>query len=377
MLSGEAGIIQELVSPWNPMRVILVVTGSSDEALSRASQALNRELHLLGMQGEVAIAQELSSPEPIENGQHDADFTVGDLGYEEEVVYGTRLHMVGYDFDMPVGCAWTENEGTLEVTFPPWLIRPGRNEILVSVEMNLDNEDKCLFLGAKHLWATIHRNSHFHLPCTPQDVEPTLDLFPYPFDMWPSLGGLLLVLPEAPRQFDYGLMLKVAAGLGAVDCGDCLALQVTMADLLNQENRQGKDLILMGRPTIHEWIVELNDRLPQPFEPNSDILRPWLESVVSAQDSSRSIGLIEEIAAPWDLDRTILVLTGTTDEGVDLATTTLFSRGDALSGNVVLVEESTGIRSFDAVPMLGVLGGQGSGSDVSPTLLIQLAERWW
>lgn len=45
--------------------------------------------------------------------------------------------------------------------------------------------------------------------------------------MRPSLGGLLLVLPEAPQQFDYGQMLKVAAALGAVACGDWLGAPVS------------------------------------------------------------------------------------------------------------------------------------------------------
>ena len=416
-LSDDQGVIQELVSPWNPMRMVLAVTGGSDEGLSKASQALNREAHLLSMQGSVAIVQAVSSPEPVENRQYDADFTVADLGYGEEVVYGAKPHVLDYEFYMPVGCAVNEEAwftlyfgharvasptnssmdvyfndvpihsvlldennasgGTLEVLLPSWLIRSGRNEIRISIEMNLDNEDKCLFLDAQHLWTAIYSHSHFHLPCTPQDVVPSLDLFPYPFNERPSLSGLLLILPDLPRQFDYDLMLKVAAGLGATDCGDCLALQVTTANLLNQERRQGKDLFMIGRPSIHSWIAELNDRLPQPFEPGSDTLRPQFESAISTQDPSRSIGLIEELPAPWDLDRTILVLTGTTDEGVDLASTTLFSRGDALAGNVVLVEESARIRSFDAGPLLSASGSRASRSDATQTLLIQLGERWW
>ena len=243
--------------------------------------------------------------------------------------------------------------------------------------MNLDNEDKCLFLDAQHLWTAIYSHSHFHLPCTPQDVEPSLDLFPYPFNERPNLNGLLLILPDLPRQFDYDLMLKVAARLGAADRGDFLVLNATTADLLNQGSRQGKDLFMIGRPSIHSWIAELNDRLPQPFEPDSDALRPQLELAISAQDPSRSIGLIEELPAPWDLERTILVLTGTTDEGVDLAITTLFSQGDALAGNVVLVEESARIRSFDAGPLLSASGSRASRSDATQTLLIQLGERWW
>jgi hypothetical protein len=121
----------------------------------------------------------------------------------------------------------------------------------------------------------------------------------------------------------------------------------------------------------------LNDRLPQPFEPGSDLLQPQLESAVWVQEPSRSIGLIEELAAPWDLERTILVLTGTTDEGVVLASRVLFSRVDALAGNVVLVEESGGADDLDIRSSLAMPGSRAAMPDASQTLLIQLGERWW
>jgi hypothetical protein len=417
VLSDEQGVIQELVSPWNSLRMVLVVTGGSDEGLYKASQALNREARLLGMQGSVAIVQVVLPPEPEESDQRDVDFTMADLGYEDEAVQGTDPRSINYRFDMPLGWRATEDprftlyfgharavsptsssmevylndvpvdsvlldesnasEGILEVSLPSWLIRSGRNEIRISVEMNLDNEDKCLFLDSGHLWTAIYSHSYVHLPYVSQDVEPSLDLFPYPFNKRPSLGGLILVLSDRPRQLDYALMLDVAMGLGAADGRDSFALNVTTADLVTQEDRQDKDLLLIGRPSVNALIGELNDWLPQPFEPGSDLLAPRLESVVFVQDPTRNIGLIEELAAPWDPERTILVLTGTTDEGVALAATTLLSQGGALAGNVALVEESVGIQTFDTRYLLPTPEREIEIPDASQSLLIQLGERWW
>lgn len=418
-LSAERGVIQELVSPWNPQRMILVVTGSDDEGLVKASQALNREAHLLDMQGPVAIVDTVFPPEPVEDSQIDVDFTVADLGYEEEIVYGTKPHTVDYHFDMPLGFDITgdarftlrfghasiaspassslsvhfngiplrsvlldesnAHEGTREVSLPHWLIRPGRNEIRVSVEMNLDNEDKCLFLDSEQVWTAIYSDSNFHLPFNSQDVEPALNLFPYPFDEQPGLSGLILILPDRPRQSDYDLMLTLAAGLGAVDQGDSIALDATTADLVTQENRRNKDLILVGRPSLHSLIADLNESLPQPFEPGSDQIHSQIESVLFVQDPSRNIGLIEELTAPWDPEQTILVLTGTTDEGVLLAGTTLLSHSDALAGNVALVEaieESVQIHTFDTRSFLS-MPGDGDGMPDVNQILAQLSERWW
>jgi hypothetical protein len=342
---------------------------------------------------------------------------MADLGYEDEVVYGTSPHRVTYRFDMPLGWTATEDprftlyfgharaasptdssmevylndipvdsvlldesnasEGTLEVSLPSWLIRSGRNEIRISVEMNLDDEDKCLFLDSGHLWTAMYSHSYVHLPYVSQDVEPSLDLFPYPFNKTPNLGGLLLIFPDRPREFDYDLMVKTAVGLGAADRGDSLALNVTTADLVTQEDRQDKDLLLIGRPSAHALIAELNDRLPQPFEPGSDLPSPRLESVVFVQDPARDIGLIEELAAPWNPERTILVLTGTTDEGVALAATMLLSQGRALAGDVALVEESVGFQTFDTRHLLSTPEMEIERPDANQARLIQLGERWW
>ena len=414
-LSEDQGVIQEMVSPWNPMRMILVVTGHSDDGLSQASRALNQKAHLLDMQGAVAIVQSVSPPQPVESRQLDADFTVADVGYEDEVVYGIGLHTLDYYFSVPAGFALdgearfnlyfghatiasptksfldvrfnggpiasallderNASSGTLEVSLPSRLIRPGRNEIRISIVMNLDNQD--LVEDTEQLWTAVYSHSSLHLPFTPQGVEPSLDLFLYPFNKRPSLRGLLLVLPDHTRLFDYDLMLQLAAGLGAADRGEYLALDVTTADLITSEDRQDRDLFLIGRPTVHSLIAELNDRLPQPFEPGSDLLRPKFDPVVYRQHPSRNIGLIEELAAPWDPERTILVLTGTTDEGVVLASTTLFSQRDKLAGNVVFVEGSLGVRALDthSLPSTPVSRAQGPGMDQS--LLIQLGERWW
>lgn len=416
-LSDEHGVIQELASPWSPLHIILVVTGGSDEGLEKASQALNRKGHLLGMHGPIAIVEQVLSSEVARYRQPSADFTVADLGYEDEVVYGTRPHSLVYRFQMPPG--WTvaeeprfvlyldhlditdtvnsfldiyfndvlldsvllgegdvSGEG-LEVSLPPTLVRSGLNEVRISVEGRSDGEEECLLLDTKDIWAVFYSHSRFYLPIAPQALEPSLELFPYPFNKHPNLSGMLLVLPDSPGQLDYDVMLKVAAGLGAADRGVALTLNVTTADLVTRENRQDKDLLLIGRPSVHSLLANLNDKLPQPFETGSDLLVPQIEPAVVVQDPSQSLGLIEEMTAPWDSERTVLVLTGTTDEGVDLAGTTLFTQLDRLSGNVVLIDESLGIRAFDTRQRLSASESEPQGSDMNHDVLIQLSDRWW
>jgi uncharacterized repeat protein (TIGR01451 family) len=48
------GIVEEIVSPWDQTRAILVITGLSDEAVYKASQAMSFESHFPGMKGPFA-----------------------------------------------------------------------------------------------------------------------------------------------------------------------------------------------------------------------------------------------------------------------------------------------------------------------------------
>ena len=416
-LFGEQGVIQALVSPWTPMRRILIVTGRSDEGLSRASQALNQEEYLAMMRGSAAIVQPVPSLEPDESLDRVVEFSVADLGYEEEVFYGTRPRTLRYRFYMPLGFAFNgtprltlyfgharttsptrsslnvylnsvpirsallddrnASGGILDINLPTSLIDPGSNEIRIDIDMNLDDQDRCLFLDSETVWTVFYSHSYFYLPFSPLELEPSLDLFLYPFNKRPNLSGLLLILPDRPGQFDYDLMVQVAAGLGAADRGDSLALGVTTAELVTPEDLEDMDLFLIGRPSVHSLIAELNDSLPQPFELSSDLPRLWLDPAIYVQDPSRSIGFIEELPAPWDPERMILVLTGTTDEGVALASTALFSRSDALTGDVAFIEESGDIQVLDTRLLPPVPIKLPKRPEQSPSLVFQLGEWWW
>jgi len=416
-LSDEQGAIQELVSPWNPQRLVLVVTGRSDEALSQAGQALGRGIDPLVVQGSVAIVESVTSTEQIESPLPDVEIKLADLGYKEQVVYGTQPHTLRYPFEMPAGFAAKEepqfilyfdhapttspptsflgiflngipirtiqldqnnaHKQAVEISLPSRLIRPGQNEIRVDVHMDLEGEDRCQLLDSERLWTTIYNDSYIYLPLTLQDVAPSLDLFPYPFNKHPGLSDLLIVLPNQSEESERDLMLRIASGLGAAAQGDSLTPDVTRVGLVTQGDLYDRDLILIGRPSTHSMIADLNANLPQPFEPGSDQLRLQPESIAYVQDVSWHVGVIEELAAPWDPERTILVITGTSDEGLALAGTALLSRDDALAGNVALVEESAGIYAWEAHVQLLSAESQTRRLEIDQALVIRLGERWW
>ena len=418
-VSEDQGVIAEIVSPWNPLRLILVVSGLSDEGMSKACLALNRQSPFLGMRGEVSIVQGVSDPPLAQSKPRDVDITLASLGYEDEVVCGTAPDTLSYRFYMPWGWKMIENprlvlsfghsevvdpenssldvelngvpvgsvlldgrnvnEGLLEIDLPAWQIEPRRNTLNVSVEMNLAGEDKCVFFNDCHIWTVVRSSSYIHLPFAPLEVEASLALFPYPFSERPNLEDLLLVLPEEPATQDQDAMVRLAAMLGAAARGDYLTVQAVTAGDATESALEENNLIIFGRPTANSLIRGLNESLPQPFEDGTDLLRPQIGSVVFAPDPERDVGLIQEMVSPWNSNRTALVLTGTTDEGVSLACAALISRSDRLAGNVAVTEALTGTiytyETRELAPAQEPQTVEKAGWDSG--LMGRLAEWWW
>ena len=419
-LSKGQGVIEELVSPWNPLRMILVVSGLSDAGVSKASLALNRESHFLGMRGPVSIVTAVTPPPPLEQRATDIDSTLAVLGYEDQVVCGTLPVYLEYRFYMPFSWSMMEeprfvlsfshseiidpklssidvglngvplssallneeniNNGLLEIELPAWRIEPGRNKINVSIEMNLiEAEDKCIFMDSCHLWTVINSNSYIHLPVTSLEVEPSLDLFSYPFSQNPDLDDLALVLPDDPQAGDLKGMLDLALMLGDTARGDYLTVEVVTAGDLTETMRKERQLIVLGQPTANALIQELNEWLPQPFEKGTNLLRPEINSVTFVQDPERDAGLIQELASPWNPEKTVLVITGTTGEGVSMAYEMLLFGAWSLAGNVAVVENSFGpVYSYETRTLTLAQESQTVEKvDVDSALRTRLAERWW
>lgn len=428
ILKPEYGVIQEIQSPWNPYRMMLVISGQTDQALARASQALNRNVRFPGMSGPVAVVQDVLPPIPQAGQERKIDLSFADLGMEDQVVFGAARRWIRADFylprafelveepqlflsfnhsrlvdgtisaldvylkEVPVGTTLLDDsnivDGLLQVDLPAWQLRSGRNQLAIQVEMHLSpDEDECEVFGDRRLWTVIRSDSFIRLPYQDQWVQPTLALFPYPFDEDVNLTDVLLVIPPRPNALELQMMMELAVNLGRAAGGDYIALDVTTADKVSPETLYGRHVILIGRPSRNSLLRAMNDQLPQPFAPDSEWLEPTLDTVVLLPDPTQSVGLLEEIPFSELAEYYILVISGTTDEGMSWAAEVLLTPNRWRDGNVSFVKES-GISSLE-VQELQVFSLDTRGTGVSqPRPDVQragfdvarwlaLSRRWW
>jgi hypothetical protein len=276
--------------------------------------------------------------------------------------------------------------GILEVELPTWLLRPGRNRIETNVAMVIASGDPCSNEGNPQAWTVIRRDSYVHLPYIQQEAAFDLSLFPYPFVVDTNLTNVSLVLPDVLNRPERERLLQLAAMLGQQAGGDRITLRATSAQDIDAV-KESNYFVVFGRPTNNALLPTLNDKLPQPFQAGTDQLAPGLDSAILTETTTRNAGLLQELVSPWNSERAILVITGTTDEGVVAAFDLLLGNlpeewGSAsFSGNVAVIE---GQRIYSTDTRL--LEGQGLSYRPTPVAPVavpgalpqrELATRWW
>jgi len=367
------GIVQELVSPWDQARAILVITGLSEEAVYQASQALGGESRFPGMEGAFALVQAVRPPADLAPRSQATDLTFADLGYEDEVVRSVSEE-ASYYFYVPVGWRLTEDayldlrfshsrlidystsflsvlfngqpvatialsdqtslDGQLRVGLPPSLESPGRaNKVAVQTSLRL--ADECAQVDR---WLLISSASLLHLDHGQEDTGfLNLGLYPYPFDGQSDLADVLFVLPSEPQVEEWEAALRLAVVLGSAAGGPDLAPAVTLQDAEPPMELGDYHLVVIGRPSRNAMLAQFNAQLPQPFQPGSDEIEQRIDKVVFRLPPGLSLGLVELMPSPWNEGRAFLAVTGTAAEGVRWAVDALTALRWALDGNLAVV----------------------------------------
>ena len=376
------GIVQELVSPWDQTRAILVITGLSDEAVHKASQAMSSENRFPGLKGPVALVREVRPlPEPLPPAQS-TDLSFADLGYGDNVLEGYSQE-TEYFFDIPYNWRLTEESyldlhfshsqplnysnsflnvlfnyepvatialseetslgAELQVELPISQARPGQSNS-ISIQTEMHPREECSDVD---MWLLIRSETVLHLDHKEQNSD-SLDLgfYPYPFDQRSDLADVLFVLPAEPQLKEWEEALRLAAALGSAAGGPSLAPGVALGDNRAEPELMDYHLVVLGRPSRNPVLQQVNAQLPQPFLPNSDLIEQKLDEVIQRLLPDVSLGYVQLIPSPWNEERALLAVTGTRDEGVAWAIRSLVNRPWDLEGNLALIRDQD-IRTLD------------------------------
>ena len=397
------GIIQMAESPWNTAKAILVVGGDTDEGVVKAAQAFSSG-YVIGIE-EPNLARVADVNPVFLTTAAAANRTFADLGYltdtieyfgiasreieffippgqvpegdsyvEVNYAHSTLLSyaLSGLVVELngkPVGSAAfsddTSQRGTLRAKLPADLMNPGRNRLRMI--FNMVPEDVCSYFFVDHLWFTIFDDSSIHLPLIPMTVDITdylldMDLYPRFFSLGPSSESVAFVVPQ--NDIDaWQIAAQIAANIGDDTEWSLAEVQAYFSDSVPDEVRQNNDLIVIGRATNQPIIAELAGSLPAPFDAGSDIATIHDLQVTYRLPAGTDIGYLELLKSPWNREKFILAVLGSTDVGVSMAGAALTTpelRGD-LAGNFALV-------SGEQIVSINTNLDLGAGSEIAATV---------
>lgn len=375
-IDPDSGIIQEIISPWDRRFSVLVVSGGSDEGLNRAVRTFSSRLAMKALQGPYTVVTK-ASEDLMKSAQPETDGTevrvsMKQLGLTDSLFDGVGSHATSFSFDVPPLDKTREAYFDLEMSYSPvlspWVssvrvslngtpiwsrlldvghsnwskhriflpataLHPGVNSAKVQFDLYTRFVPECAPLAPERAWAVLHNDSSFIIPIG--TARPPLDLanLPYPFVQNGTPSGMYLVLPDDPSLLEDSLQMAVAFGRQSL--GATTEMKAGLASQTGEDIKRSYDLVGYGRPENNAMIAAAQQKLPlsQEGQLQRSLQKP--ESTLLDVRDSASLGFIQLIPSPWNDDRAMLVVSGTSREMAQRSSQALQS---ALPpGNVAIV----------------------------------------
>lgn len=373
-LGEDTGVLMVMPSPSSNARALLVVSGQSDRAVEKAALALAGRDGIAALRGTSAL---VTDAVPF-SAQSDslAVTRLSDLGRRDDQVNGVGDHAISFtaflpavprDSSVPFDIAVShsglldQNRSSMRIVvndlplesvafrdlapvhavrridLPGPALRPGANGVRIEFSLRLpgiQEREACNAIPVEQAWAVLHADSALYPPASiaRAGAEPSLGTYPYPFHRSGRIDEVLIVVPQdlgSNAQALAQFLCEVGRGTRA---GLLRPTVVTAQQFDPARDPIDKDVILFGLPQESPVMGSLGGRLPVEVGADQRLVLAR-ELTVRVADLER-LGVVQEIVSPWSDGRAVLVVTGTSAEGLDYAVESLRQR--ALSGNVVI-----------------------------------------
>jgi hypothetical protein len=361
----------------------LVVSGNDDQATVNAAQALSTGVIRPAGVSNVALISDVNNQVYIEKSA--VNQTLDSLGYESTTFEGRGENTETFQFFIPTGQTLTNEayfeasisnstllnyarsgvfvlindkpigsirlsdetankaNNRIQIAIPPTAVRSGLNNLDVVVA--LQPLDECSDPNQAGLFVTLWADSRMYLPLTPVAVDtievPDLSTYPIPFIQSPDLGKVAFVFqrdnPEA-----WAAAIKIAGYLGSQSDGVIFTPAAFYADETATADLTNYNIMAVGMPSKMEFISAINDKLPIPFEPGSDIASESSLQVVYEIDPQQPAGYLQLASSPYNLSNLVISVLGNSPQGITWSADTLLSEigRQALLGNFAVIRGS-------------------------------------
>jgi cellulose synthase operon protein B len=359
----DDGLIQEIVSPWDTSKVVLIISGENDSGILKAAQAISSGVIMVSDKKDIAVVTNVVPGRDVSSVTDDR--TLADLKYQSIQLTGIGIRTFDFMFFVPAGQILREaayfkvmftnspfldvsqsalsvllngqpiggvrftNETSKsmtseQITIPGDLLRAGMNKL--TVEVDHIPTDYCSGIVTDNLWTSISNQSLLHIPLTQAastNIKQTsLANYTDFLSTSPTLNTTgFVVAQNSPDSIK--IASQIAYQLGSLMTGEVVELKAAYANDVPVEFRKDHELVLVGRASQLPIIEELGTNLPAPFEKGSDVAQETVLKVIYRIPANISVGYLELLSAPWDPAHNILAVLGSTEEGLTFSANAL------------------------------------------------------
>jgi cellulose synthase operon protein B len=381
MANNENGI-KVGVSPWNPSKSVMVITGNANE-ITNASILLSNSKLVSQLYGNYINTTNTVTVPQEPNGEDSKDkVTLEDLGYQDlvieslsvgsatisytlpqewEVTGNGRLHLsfrhsktlnfaqslvVVRLNDVPVTSQYltaeSSDSGVLDVNIPKELIQGNTVNVEVSFQFNSAKE-ACTGNSQIGNWAVIDKSSYFNIGHRMKD---TVDLqsLPFPFANNNGWNDTTFILSSHPSSQELSLF-STFLGIYHHNSSEIGAIHIVQGKTANQVPHD-QQIIYVGNTNDLPFANQV--KLPFTIDPQKGSLVSNDSSIPFLDRLKNHVAVMAMAASPFSSDKNYLVVAGTDGDSLERLQKTLVDRNaiSKIQGQLVIVDRLDEIHSF-------------------------------
>jgi hypothetical protein len=380
VVNDETGVLMLSQSPWNAKRALLVITGNSGKAVSKAANMLrNSEFNTTVLFNQYALITQ--DNEEVNYHADWTDTTLKNLNFPNQFLYGSGQNVMTYDIDLPLNKVIKGVNLSIHYSVSPFISTKDSSFLTLRVNdvpidgitlapsgakinnWNVYIDGNNLHNGKNHLtfifdlynknqhckpedtslvWGTIYNSSTLHLDLENKNPFLNFSMFktsPYTLTVaLPKNQAYFKTLDFTQQVINLSKAMPLMSGVNFIYNDDLVS------DQLMNDN-----VLYIGDIYQNKAIFSLISNIPFYYDQHKLVINRLIKPYVAVSHEI-PISINEIIPSPSNPDRLMMIMMAEEDEGfkksIDIFTDTKMSA--LIDGNVALVYANGTFTSIKA-----------------------------
>ncbi|MDP1604270.1 MAG: cellulose biosynthesis cyclic di-GMP-binding regulatory protein BcsB [Legionella sp.] len=367
-------------SPFNPLRGLLIVSGSNEVALNKATKAFLTDEFTALASGKLALVNTIETPEIKMPGEF-YETTLKDLGYDDKSVSGLGRHRMSFNISLPndripdyssiktfittpifnkeglsqitllvndqkQGTFWISKEHSgWSATIDSSAMKPGLNKLDYLIDLHFKDraDESCSRASYDDVWATIHSETKASFSFSNKFPFAMLNQLPVPF-----AKEVTIILPEQLTNEDINIFSKLFFKLGQLFKLSPVNMNVLGSNEVTEEFIRNNNVIILGTAETNPWVRYTLDYMPVQLKGKMRYLKFTEQQLELSGENST--GLVELMPSPWSEKHAVLLITSDNKQGLHNSINTLVDDKERskLNGNIAFINQDHTVETLNS-----------------------------